>query len=166
MSFTKAVSLLAIVAFAHIDSIAQNVQLNILSQNAGIVKKGQTLFIQVNINNTDPKNHIGIYKIRTQISVPQGIVSIADKDHVLPTGWTISSNNGGTINLSNGKDMIAANDGRVILIAIKGIKLGGPETITGQLSFADGTAPGTATGTLKGDLAADNFSTTTCTVIK
>jgi hypothetical protein len=143
---------------------AQNVQLNILSQNAGIVNKGQTLFVQVNINNTDTKNHVGIYKVRTQISVPQGIVSIADQGHVLPTGWAITSNNGGTINLSNGKDMIAANDGRVILIAIKGNKIGGPETITGQLSFSDGTAPGTATGTLKGDLTADNFSTTTCEV--
>jgi hypothetical protein len=156
--------LLAVGVFFSKASMAQNVLLNILSQNAGVVKKGQTLFIQVNINNTDPKNHIGIYKIRTQISVPQGIVSIEEKGHVLPTGWTISNNNGGTINLSNGKDMIAANDGRVILIAIKGIKVGGPETITGQLSFADGTAPGTATGTLKGDLAADNFSTTTCQV--
>lgn len=156
--------LLAVGVFFSKASVAQNVLLNILSQNAGVVKKGQTLFIQVNINNTDPKNHIGIYKIRTQISVPQGIVSIEEKGHVLPTGWTISNNNGGTINLSNGKDMIAANDGRVILIAIKGIKVGGPETITGQLSFADGTAPGTATGTLKGDLAADNFSTTTCQV--
>jgi hypothetical protein len=131
--------------FLPTEAVAQNVQLNILSQNSGIVKKGQTLFIQVNINNTDPKNHIGIYKIRTQISVPQGIVNIEEKGHVLPTGWSITSNNGGTINISNGKDMLAANDGRVILIAIKGKKVGGPETITG-------------------DLAADNFSTTTCQV--
>lgn len=156
--------LLSVGVFFSKASMAQNVLLNILSQNSGIVKKGQTLFIQVNINNTDPKNHIGVYKIRTQINVPQGLVRIEEKGHVLPTGWTISNNNGGTINLSNGKDMIAANDGRVILIAIKGIKVGGPETITGQLTFADGNPPGTATGTLKGDLAADNFSSTTCQV--
>lgn len=161
--FFLRIILIAMVVFPK-TIVAQNVLLNILSQNAGIVQKGKTLFVQVNINNTDAKNHVGIYKIRTQISVPQGIVSIAEQGHVLPTGWTITSNNGGTINLSNGKDMIAPNDGRVILIAIKGNKIGGPETITGQLSFSDGTAPGTATGTLKGDLTADNFSTTTCQV--
>jgi hypothetical protein len=145
---------------------AQNVVLNILTKNMGIVKKGKTLFLEVTLNNTDPTNHIGVYKIRTQLNVPTNIASIETQGHVLPTGWAISSNNGATINLSNGKDMIAANDFRVILIAIKGNKIGGPETITGQLSFSDGIEPGTATGTLKGDLNADNFSTTSIKVIK
>lgn len=166
MSLVKIICSLVIAAFIHSDCRAQNVLLNILSKNSGIVKKGKTLFLEVTINNTDPVNHIGIYKIRTQLSVPIAIASFESKGHVLPTGWTITSNNGGTINLSNGKDMIAANDSRTILIAIKGLTVGGPGTITGQLSFSDGTAPGTATGILNGDLAADNFSTTTCTVIK
>lgn len=164
----KLSALLIIIAslLAHKNVTAQNALINILTKNAGVVKKGHTLFLEVTINNTDPVNHIGIYKIRAQISVPIAIVNIATEGHSLPTGWTISSNNGAVINLSNGKDMIAANDSRTILIALKGTKVGGPSTITGQLSFSDGTAPGTATGTLKGDLPADNFSTTTCKVIQ
>lgn len=166
MPWGKFFFLLALGFFFRYNGSAQNVMLNILTKNSGIVKQGKTLFLEVTINNTDPTNHIGIYKIRTQLSVPQAIANFESKGHVLPTGWAITSNNGNTITLSNGKDMIAANDSRTILIAIKGAKVGGPATITGQLSFSDGTAPGTATGVLNGDLPADNFSTTTCTVIK
>jgi hypothetical protein len=68
--------------------------------------------------------------------------------------------------LSNGKDMIAPTDGRVILIALKGEKVGGPNIITGQLSVADGIEPGMTPGVLQGDLTADNYSTTSCQVVK
>jgi hypothetical protein len=166
MSLSRIISLSIIATLMCHCADAQNVLLNILTKDRGIVKKGRTLFLEVSIHNTDPANHVGIYKIRTQLSVPPAIASIASMGHVLPTGWTITGNTGNTITLSNGKDMIAANDARTILIAIKGTQLGGPSTITGQLSFSDGTAPGTTTGTMNGDLPADNFSTTTCTVIK
>jgi hypothetical protein len=143
---------------------AQNALINILTQNSGIVKKGGTVFVEVTVNNTDPADFIGIYKIKARLSVPSAIASIADKGHVLPTGWTIISNDGSSITLSNGKDMIAASDARTLLIAIRGNSSGGPSTITGQLTFSDGIAPGTAPGILKGDLPADNSSTTTCRV--
>ena len=85
---------------------------------------------------------------------------------MLPTGWTITGNDGSTINLSNGKDMIAANDVRTLLIAIRGNKVGGPSTVAGQLSFSNGTPPGLAPGTLPGENPADNSSTTTIKVLR
>ena len=151
-------------SFTFTSACSQNVLTNILTQNSGIVKKGKTVFVEVTINNTDPTNYVGIYKIRAQISVPAAIATIASTGHVLPTGWTIISNDGSTINLSNGKDMIAATDARTILIAVQGVKTGGPSTISCQLSFADGNSPGTTPGTLKGDNPADNSSTTTIKV--
>ena len=60
--------------------------------------------------------------------------------------------------------MIAANDRRKLLIAIKGVKAGGPSTISAQLSFSNGEAPGTTPGVLAGDIPADNSSTTTIRV--
>ena len=145
---------------------AQNVSINILTQKSGIVKKGKTLFLEVQINNTDPTAYVGVFKLRTQISVPAFITTIESKGHILPTGWAISNNRDSTLTLTNGKDMIAANDVRTILIALKGSKVGGPLSIAGRLSFSDGLEPGIATGILQGDLPADNFSTTTCKVIK
>ena len=62
--------------------------------------------------------------------------------------------------------MIASNDVRTLLIAVKGNKVGGPSTIAGQLSFSNGFTPGNAPGTLQGDIPADNYSTSTCKVIK
>jgi hypothetical protein len=144
--------------------VSQNVLINILTQNSGVVKKGGVVFLEVTINNTDATAYIGVYKVRAKINVPSSIVSVAAKGHILPTGWTITENDGNTITLSNGKDMIAANDARTILIALNGDKPGGPSTISGQLLFSDGTAPGTAPGTIKGDLPGDNTSTTTCKV--
>ena len=131
-----------------------------------MVKKGETVFLEVTINNTDPNDYIGVYKVRTQISVPSAIANIDSVGHVLPTGWIITSNNGSTINLSNGKDMIAANDARTLLIAVRGNKAGGPSTVACQLSFSDGTAPGTAPGILQRENPADNSSTSTIMVHK
>jgi hypothetical protein len=150
--------------FAYSAATSQNVMINILTQNSGIVKKGEMVFLEVTINNTDPSSYVGIYKIKTQINVPPEIVKIDTAGHVLPTGWTITSNNGSSIILSNGKNMIASNDSRTLLIAIRGIKIGGPSTISGQLSFSNGDAPGTTPGVLAGDNLADNSSTTTIKV--
>lgn len=166
MKFFKLILPVLAGGFTFMSASSQNVLINILTQNSGIVKKGKTVFLEVTVNNTDPDAYIGIYKIKVQISVPSAIASIPATGHVLPTGWTITSNNGSTINLSNGKNMIASNDSRTILIAVQGNKIGGPSTIAGQLSFSNGEAPGTTPGVLAGDNPADNFSTSTCEVIK
>jgi len=151
--------------FSFAIAFSQNVMINVLTQNAGTVSKGKTVFLEVTINNTDPNVYLGIYRIQAKISVPAEIVSIPATGHVLPTGWTITSNNGSTITLSNGKNMIASNDARTILIALQGKKAGGPSTISGQLLFSNGEAPGTAPGTLAGEMTGDNSSTTTIKVV-
>jgi hypothetical protein len=166
MKLFKSIILFAAAVLSFKCAASQNALINILTQNTGIVKKGETVFLEVTINNTDPAGYIGIYKLKAQISVPSLIASIADTGHVLPTGWKIISNDGSTINLSNGKDMIAANDARTILIAVKGNKIGGPSTIMGQLSFSDGNSPGTGPGSLAGDNPGDNSSTSSCKVVQ
>ncbi|MFN0080909.1 MAG: hypothetical protein ACKVOM_00185 [Ferruginibacter sp.] len=140
--------------------------MNILTQNAGIVRKGKKLFLEVSVTNTNQKDFIGIYKLKIQINVPTKIVSIDSLGCILPTGWKILSYDGDSVILSNGLDMISATDRRNLLIAVKGKNIGGPSTISGQLSFSNGIAPGTEVGSLKNDLDGDNYSTTTCTVLK
>ncbi|MBC7936593.1 MAG: hypothetical protein H7Y86_14680 [Rhizobacter sp.] len=153
-------------AFTFTNAVSQNALINILTQNSGILHKGETIFVEVTVNNTDPASFIGVYKIKTHISVPSAISTIASSGHILPTGWTILSNTGAEIVLSNGKDIIAANDARTILIAIQGNNPGGPSTIMGQLSFSNGTSPGAALGSLPGDNPADNSSISACKIIR
>src|SRR5262245_34954652 len=118
--------LVLLCSFLGVDVHSQNVSINILTRNSGMVKKGKTVFLELTINNTDPATHVGVYKIRAQVHVPSEIVSIDNTGHILPTGWTILSNDGSVIDLSNGKDMIASSDARTILIALRGNKTGGP----------------------------------------
>src|SRR5215813_6387943 len=104
MRFFKPIFFVLITAFIYINVAGQNMMINILTQNSGVVKIGKTIFLEVTINNTDPDTYLGIYKIQTKISVPSEIATIATTGHVLPTGWTITSNTGSTISLSNGKN--------------------------------------------------------------
>ena len=141
-----------------------NALINILSGNGGIIGIGGTENLQVSISNSGPSASIGIYKIKVTITVPNAIGSIPATGHILPIGWTITSNDGTTLKLSNGTDIIPVSELRNIFIAIKGIALGGPSTIFGSLAFSNGVAPGTGFGALTGDLTGDNNSTTTITV--
>ncbi len=145
---------------------SQNALINILTHNNGITKKDETIFLEVTVTNTDAVSPIGVYKIRPQINVPSGIISIADSGHVLPPGWAIIKNNGSAILLSNGTAILDPSSEHTILIAIRGVKMGGASTIIGQLSFSDGKAPGTGIGFLPGDDQSDNSSTTTIKVVK
>jgi len=146
-------------------AVSQNVSINVLTKNSGIVQVGNTVFFEVTINNTDPSSYVGIYKLKAQITVPDSILTIQTTGHNLPTGWEIISNRNGVITLSNGKDIIASNDSRTLLIALQGKNTGGPVTISGQLSFSNGISPGTDPGSLKEDKPADNYSTSSCMVI-
>jgi hypothetical protein len=156
--------LIAASVFTYINAASQNAMINVLSQNAGVVKKGGTVFLEVTVTNTDPFYPIGAYRLRPQINIPAGIVNIADTGHVLPAGWTIIKNDGSAISVSNGTGILSPNSEYTILIALYGKKTGGPSTIIAQLSFSDGKAPGTAMGSLPGDDASDNSSTTTIKV--
>ena len=142
----------------------QNVSINALTENAGIVKKNDTVLFQVTVNNTSATELVGVYKLKVQISVADSIVSIDETGHNLPTGWEIISNKSGSMTLSNGKDIIAPSDARNIYVAIKGKNIGGPVIISGQLAFSNGIVPGTELGSLKGDNPLDNISTSSCKV--
>lgn len=146
---------------------SQNVMLNVLTQNSGIVKKNEIIFFEVTINNTNGFKSIPPYKLRPQISFPLSLVEIPETGHVLPKGWTIISNTKGVVVLSNGSDLIPETEGRTILIAMKGKAVGGPSTIMANLSFSTGIAPGFAVGSAPaGDNPADNVSTSTIRVEK
>ncbi len=147
-------------------ALSQNVSINVLTKESGIVQKGKTVFFEVTINNTDPSVIVGQYKLKAQITVADAaLVTIQTAGHNLPTGWEIISNEGNVITISNGKDLIAPNDARTLLIALEGKNTGGPVSLSGQLFFSNGIAPGTEPGSLNGDNPADNFSTSTCKVI-
>ena len=166
MKYLQFVLTLSVLILLNNVTFSQNAMINILTQNAGIVKVGEKLILEVFITNTNHQDFIGIYKLKVQVSVPEKIVSIDSVGTILPTGWRILSNNGSSITISNGMDMIASTDNRKILISLKAKEFGEPSTISGQLSFSNGVAPGTEPGSLKNDLPGDNNSTTTCKVIE
>jgi hypothetical protein len=158
--------LITVATFFQIKSFAQNISVNALTLNSGIVKKGETVFYDVQINNTDHEQMTGVYKIKVQVSIADSAnLKIKASGHALPTGWKIIFNTGTVITFSNCKDIIAPNDARKLLIALEGKNTGGPVIISSQLSFANGVEPGIEPGILNRDKPADNFSTSTCTVI-
>lgn len=146
---------------------SQNVSINVVTQSAGIVKKGELIFFEVVINNTSATKILSSYKLRPQISFPNEFVTVQETGHVLPKGWIIVSNKKGVVILSNGTDNIGQNDSRTILISFKGNELGGPFTIMGNLLFSNGIVPGSAIGvSTVGDILVDNISTSTVMVVK
>ncbi len=147
-------------------STAQNVSINVLTQNSGQVSLGGTVYVEITVANTSTTTSVPVYKLRPQLSVPVSIVSIPATGHVLPSGWSIISNASGVIRVSNGTDQIPPNTARTILIAVKGETLGGPLTVSGNLLFSNGVAPGSASGpATPGDVTADNSSSSTVEVI-
>ncbi len=146
-------------------SAAQNVSINVLTQNAGLVSYNGTVFVEITIANTSSTTAAPSYKLRPQLSVPISIANISATGHTLPTGWSIISNATGVIRVSNGTDQIPPNTARTLLIAIQGNTIGGPQTVSGNLLFSNGVAPGSASGPATGgDLTADNSSSSTVQV--
>jgi hypothetical protein len=146
---------------------SQNILMNILTRDTGIVHIGKVVMLEITVCNTSAVDSVPEYKLKPQISVPGTIAGIPEAGHILPAGWKIVSNDGATIRISNGTDRIEPNVCRTILIAIKGNSIGGPLTVSGNLLFSNGTAPGSAPGSATaGDNPADNNSTSTCQVIK
>ncbi len=144
---------------------SQNIMINVLSKNSGEVKIGETTFFEVTIYNTSSTKSLPVFKIKPQISFPFNLVTIPADGHVLPKGWAITSIKKGVVTLTNGTDIIPENGSRAILIAMKGISIGGPTSIIGNLFFANGISPGTLSGAAtKEDNTADNSSTSTIRV--
>ena len=160
-------AILILTTFYATDLYSQNVMINVVTQNSGVVKKDEIVFFEIAINNTSPTKTIPAYKLRPQISFPTTIVDIPPVGHVLPTGWEIISISNGVVSLTNGTDIIPQNERRTILISIRGKVIGGPSTILGNLSFSNGVAPGSASGSSPvGDNNADNVSTSSVRVVK
>lgn len=145
---------------------AQNVMINVQTKNSGVVKRGEIIFFEITISNTSPVTTLPMYKIRPQISFPVSLVSIPEKGHVLPEGWTIVLNKNGVVTLSNGTDAIPENASRTVLIALKGNQVGGPAIINANLLFSNAVEPGMSNGAApKDDKTADNFSTSSIRVL-
>jgi hypothetical protein len=155
-------------SFLSAAAFSQNVQLNILTRNSGMVSVQGTIFLEVTVCNTDSRGTaVPAYKLRPQLSFPSEIVSIPDTGHILPPGWAIIHKSGGVVRLSNGTDQIPASECRTILIAIKGNVVGGPSSILGTINFSNGIEPGSVSGSpILGDYPADNSSSTAVKVVK
>lgn len=165
MKLLKLITLLIVCIFIHSNCFSQNILMNILTHNSGVVRKTETVLVEVTICNTDASDSVPMYKLKPQISVPAEIARIASSGHTLPAGWTIIGNDGSTIRFSNGTDELRSAECRTIFIAVTGKKTGGASTISGSLSFSNGIAPGSAPGgPTRGDNPADNNSTSTCKV--
>ncbi len=150
--FTRVVTLLLAGAFTIFRVSAQDASINILAGGSGVVSIGGSIFLQVDVTNNDATNNIVQNKVRPQISVPAGIssISLTAADHTLPPGWTITSNSGAVIRITNTTDPIPAGVTRTSLIRI----LGGPNTGSGNI-LANLTFVGAAPS---GDNPANNSS--------
>ncbi len=167
MKIFKLIILLITACCISKNAASQDVLMNILTQNSGIININGTVFLEITVCNKSSTTAIPVYKLMPQISFPAEIVNIPDTGHVLPPGWTLTFNKGASIRLSNGTDEIPLHECRTILIAAKGKAVGGPSTISGTLTFSNGIAPGTAAGaSTPGDNPADNSSTTSIKVIR
>ncbi len=135
--------------------------INILSGNGGQVNLGGNTFIEVTVGNAGPVDDIPAGKIIAQISVPGALVSIPTTGHILPSGWTIVSNSGTSIQICNSGDLIPLFEERTILINVRGDNIGGPSTIIGQLSFVTNCS---TPSSINGDDNSNNSSTTSIQV--
>ncbi len=139
-----------------------------LAVTGGSVALGATGEITVGVSNTSPTNTIVANKIRTQISFPAAIAmpSATALQSGLPAGWVVTTNTAaGVITFCNGTDAIPPSTTRTILVKYVGNALGGPSTVSGQLSFGTGAVANCGgIGTLSGDAPADNSSSSSITV--
>jgi len=134
---------------------AQDCSINLLLPNSGIATVGGTTQLQVDISNTDftvtaPQN-----KLRPQITVAPNLT--INTIQSLPTGWTITSNTGSTIRVTNTTASLAPNTTVSVFITLTGVTVGSGAVISGNLTF-NGPAP-------PGDFGANNSATTTATII-
>ena len=143
-----------------------NAFIQVLTLNSGNVNLGGTGDIQITVGNTGPSNNIAANNVRTQVSVPNALVSLLPNAQQtgIPAGWAITSNNGTTIQLCNGTDVITPGTQRNIIIKVQGNTIGGPLTVSGGLSFRSGTNCA-APGTLAGNNTADDNGTSSVTVV-
>jgi Secretion system C-terminal sorting domain len=155
-NFTKSLFVCLAASIAAISTVAQNVSINVLTENSGLVALNGTVLLRVDVTNTAVSGTVVANKVRPQISVPSAISLIPATGHILPTGWTIASNSGSVIRITNTTDPIPAGATRTAYIVIQGTVIGGPAQILANLTFV-GAAP-------TGDNSADNTSSSSIEV--
>lgn len=84
MKILKLIALLIVCFFFNNKVISQNILLNILTHDAGIVHKNGIVFLEISICNTDASDSVAMFKLKPQISVPEAIAIIKPTGHTLP----------------------------------------------------------------------------------
>lgn len=145
--------------FVFYSASAQNVSLNMLVLNSGVIPTGGTGTLQATINATTgtagQSSPVATGKVNVQITVPPSLI-ISSTQNGLPTGWTVRNNNGTVINICNSTATLAVNTAEDLLITVEGVTATtGSPTISGQISFRTNC---NAPGSLSGDNPSDNTS--------
>ncbi|RZM21543.1 MAG: T9SS type A sorting domain-containing protein [Pedobacter sp.] len=148
---------------------AQDVDMNIVTQENGVndgnwvIGASNCTVLMTVCNNDGGSVVVPSYKLRPLLSVPGSIVQIAPtaEQTLLPPGWTVLSNNGTSIRLSNGTDNFPPGECREFSIKMIPVNSGGPLNFTATMAFANGVAPGNVSGpqTVGNDAANDNSTT-------
>ncbi len=152
----KSFSLVFTALFAYFFTTAQNVSINMLVLNGGLIPTGGTGTLQATINATTgtagQSSPVAAGKINVQITVPPSLLISTTQN--LPTGWTIRNNNGTVINICNSTGSLAVNTAVDLPIELQGVTATtGSPTISGQISFRTNCS---APGSLAGDNPSDN----------
>jgi hypothetical protein len=145
--------------FVFYTASAQNVSLNMLVLNSGVIPTGGTGTLQATINATTgtagQSNPVVSGKVNVQVTVPPSL-NISATQNGLPTGWTVRNNNGTVINICNSSTTLAVNTAEDLLITVEGVTATtGSPAISGQISFRTNC---TAPGSLAGNNPADDAS--------
>ena len=138
---------------------AQNVSLNMLVLNSGVIPLNGNGTLQATINATTgtagQSSPVAAGKVNVQITVPPSLTISATQNN-LPAGWSVRNNNGTVINLCNSSSTITVNTAVNLPIDLQGVSsTTGSPTISGQISFRTNCS---APGSLSGDNASDNSS--------
>lgn len=167
MKIFKHIFFISLLLFVNKNITAQNILLNIITQNSGEVSVNKIVYLEVNISNTNASKTLPAYKLKTQINFPASLISIPDTGHILPKGWKIITSKIGVLIITNGIDVLAEKSNKKLLIAMQGKEIGGAAIISGTITFSNGEAPGNIAGAATfGDNIADNNSTTSIKVVK
>lgn len=155
----KKILLLCTASFFLSAAIAQNVSLNMLVLNSGVVPLGGNGTVQATVNaatgTSGQSTPVPSGKINVQITVPPSLLISATQSN-LPAGWIVRNNNGTVINLCNSTTTIEINTAVDLLIDLQGVTATtGAPTMSGQLSFRTNCS---APGSLSGDNPSDNSS--------
>ncbi|MEI7735425.1 MAG: SprB repeat-containing protein [Ferruginibacter sp.] len=167
MKLIKLIMLFIIGSFAVSNAVGQaNAYIQVLTLNSGQVAVGATVDIQVTVGNSGPTSNILANNVRTQVSVPApGVTILANGLQTgIPAGWVITSNNGTTIQLCNGTDVITPGTQRNVLIKVQGVSVQASQTVSGGLTFRSGSNC-SAPGSLSGNNTADDNGTSSIQVI-